>query len=117
MIVRELVDLMDKKESICIEDINKQIDNMEIFCGSVGYLKQDNPIMNMEVVGIVAVNDLICAAVREATKYHWEKYGNKRTCSKCNFTYFNSDDGFNFCPDCGAKMKEISKVKNKHRKE
>lgn len=64
----------------------------------------------MEVIGIVAVNDLICAAVREATKYHWEKYGNKRTCSKCNFSYFTGDDGFKYCPDCGAKMKEISNV-------
>ena len=63
MTIRELINLMDKKESICIEDINKQIDNMELFCDSVGYLKQDNPIMDMEIVGIVAVNDLICAAV------------------------------------------------------
>ena len=63
MKVRELIDLMDKKESICIEDINKQIDNMELFCGSVGDLKQDDQIMDMKVVGIVAVNDLICAAV------------------------------------------------------
>ena len=105
MTVRELIDLMTETESICIEDIDKQIDVMELYCGKAGNLKQDNPIMDMEVVGIVAVNNLICAAVREATKYHWGKYGNKRTCSKCNFSYFTGDDGFKYCPDCGAKMK------------
>lgn len=64
MTVRELIDLMDEKENICIEDIDKQIDVMELYCGKAGDLKHNNPIMNMEVIGIVAVNDLICAAAR-----------------------------------------------------
>ena len=69
MIVRELIDLMDKKESICIEDLEeKNVFNTELYCGAVGYLKQDNPIMDMEVIGIVAVNDLICAAVTSKEK-------------------------------------------------
>lgn len=117
MKVRELIDLMSETESICIEDIDKQIDVMELYCGAAGDLKQDNPIMDMEIIGIVAVNDLLYAGVRNATKQHWGKYGNKRTCSKCNFSYFTGDDSFKYCPDCGAKMKEISKVKNEHRKE
>lgn len=106
MTIRELIDLMTEKENICIEDIEKPVDDMELYCGSVDDLKQDNPIMNMEVIGIVAVNNLICVGVCEATKHQWEKYGNKRTCSKCNFSYFTSDEGFNYCPECGAKMKE-----------
>lgn len=68
MTVRELIDLMDEKESICIEDIDKQIDVMELYCGKASDLKQDNPIMDMEIIGIVAVNDLICAAVTSKEK-------------------------------------------------
>lgn len=106
MTVRELIDLMDEKEDICIEDLEKPVDDMELYCGATGELKQDDPIVDMEIIGIVAVNDLLCACVRKTTKHHWEKYGNKRTCSKCNFSYFTGDDGFYHCPECGAKMKE-----------
>lgn len=73
MTVRELIDLMDEKENICIEDIEKSVDDMELYCGSVDGLQQDNPIMDMEIIGIVPVNDLLCAGVRNATKHHWEK--------------------------------------------
>ena len=66
MKVRELIDLMDEKENICIDNLEeKDVFNTELYCGAAGDLKQDDPIMNMEVIGIVAVNDLICAAVRE----------------------------------------------------
>ena len=66
MTVRELINLMDEKENICIDDLEeKNVFNTELYCGAAGDLKQDNPIIDMEVVGIVAVNDLICAAVRE----------------------------------------------------
>lgn len=106
MTVRELINLMDEKENICIEDIDTSIEDMELYCGLVDDLKQNNPIMDMEIIGIVAVNDLLCACVRNTAKHHWEKYGNKKTCSKCNFTYFSSDDGFKYCPECGTKMKE-----------
>ena len=67
MKVREFVDLMNEKENICIEDLDKTVDDIELYCGAVGELKQDDPIMNMEVIGIVAINDLIYAAVRKAT--------------------------------------------------
>lgn len=110
MTVRELIDLMDEKENICIEDLEKPVNDMELYCGPVCGLKNDNPIFDMEVIGVVAVDDLLCACVRKATKHHWEKYGNKRTCSKCNFSYFTGDDGFNYCPECGAKMKETANV-------
>ena len=110
MTVHELIDLMDEKEDIYIEDLEKPVDDMELYCGATGELKQDNPIVDMEIIGIVAVKDLICACVRKATKQHWKKYGNKRTCSKCNFSYFTGDEGFNYCPECGAKMKEIANV-------
>lgn len=64
MKIREFIDLMDEKENICIEDLDKQINDMELYCGAVGKLKQNDPIMDMEVIGIVAINDLICACVR-----------------------------------------------------
>ena len=95
MTVHELIDLMDEKEDICIEDLEKPVDDMELYCGATGELKQDDPIVDMEIIGIVAINDLLCACVRKATKHHWEKYGNKRTCSKCNFSYFTDRRGSN----------------------
>lgn len=107
MTVHELIDLIDEKENICIEDIDKLIDDAELYCGSSGDLKENSPIMNMKIIGIVAINDLLCACVRKTTKHYWEKYGNKRTCSKCNFTYFTGDDGFKYCPECGVKVRYI----------
>lgn len=69
MTIRELIDLMDEKENICIDDLEeKDVFNTELYCGAAGNLKQDDPIMNMEVIGIVAVNDLICAAVASKEK-------------------------------------------------
>lgn len=73
MTVRELIDLMDEKDDICIEDLEKPVDDMELYCGCTGDLKQDDPIMDMEIIGIVTVNDLLCTCVRNATKHHWEK--------------------------------------------
>lgn len=37
----------------------------------------------------------------------WLKYGNKRTCSQCEFTYFThvtNGGNFKYCPKCGAHM-------------
>ena len=79
MTVRELIDLMDEKESICIEDIDKQIDNMELYCGNASGLNQDNPIMDMEIIGIVAVNDLICAAVTSKEKWYENLFNYKNS--------------------------------------
>lgn len=69
MTVRELINLMDEKENICIEDLEKPVFDMELYCGKTGDLKQDNPIMDMEIIGIVAVNDLLCAGIRKNTKH------------------------------------------------
>ena len=69
MKISELIDLMDEKKHICIEDLDKQVDDMELYCGAVGDLKQNDPIMDMEVIGIVAINDLICAGVRKTSMH------------------------------------------------
>lgn len=34
----------------------------------------------------------------------WIKRRNERTCSKCRFIYYNSNDDFNYCPNCGTDM-------------
>lgn len=52
-------------------------------------------------------NFLYNVGYRKHNKGNWEKYGNKRTCSKCNFTYFTGDDGFKYCPECGVKVRYI----------
>ena len=35
----------------------------------------------------------------------WKKRGNEKTCSLCKFIYYSNNDEWNFCPNCGAKMK------------
>ena len=40
--------------------------------------------------------------IKEAT---WLKYGNKRTCENCEYTYWSHGNEFNYCPNCGADMK------------
>lgn len=35
----------------------------------------------------------------------WLKRSNEMTCSACKFIYYSNNDHFNYCPNCGAKMK------------
>ena len=35
----------------------------------------------------------------------WLKDNNKRVCSECAYIYYSNEDNFNYCPNCGAKMK------------
>lgn len=64
MKVSQLLKVMDKDENICIEDCDKTVDDMEIYCGAVRGIKKDDPINKMHVVAIAAVDDLICVGVR-----------------------------------------------------
>ena len=34
----------------------------------------------------------------------WQKRGNEKKCSACDFIYYSNNDEWNFCPNCGAKM-------------
>lgn len=65
MRVSQLLNVMDKDEQICIEDGNKTVDDMELYCGPVREIKKDNPINKMHVVAIVAIDDLMCVGVQE----------------------------------------------------
>lgn len=42
---------------------------------------------------------------RKQTEGKWKKRGNEKTCSLCKFIYYSNNDEWNFCPNCGAKMK------------
>lgn len=44
------------------------------------------------------------ADVAEIKRGKWEKDGNGRTCSKCEFKYYANGGLFNYCPNCGARM-------------
>lgn len=44
------------------------------------------------------------ADVAEIKRGKWEKDGNGRTCSKCEFKYYANGGLFNYCPKCGARM-------------
>ena len=45
------------------------------------------------------------AGYRKHSKGKWKKRGNEKTCSLCKFIYYSNNDEWNFCPNCGAKMK------------
>ena len=65
MRVSQLTCVMDKDETIVINDFNKPITDMEIYVGAVRGLKKDNPINKMHVSCISAVNDTIFIVVEE----------------------------------------------------
>lgn len=46
-----------------------------------------------------------CPLYVERGRARWIRRGNEMTCSKCKFIYYSNNDDFNFCPNCGAKMK------------
>lgn len=50
------------------------------------------------------ITDSPAADVVEVKRGKWIKRHNERICSKCRFIYYNSNDDFNYCPNCGADM-------------
>ena len=42
---------------------------------------------------------------RKQSEGEWKRRGNEKTCSLCKFIYYSNNDEWNFCPNCGAKMK------------
>jgi transcriptional regulator with XRE-family HTH domain len=36
----------------------------------------------------------------------WIKQANRITCSDCFFIYYNNKADYNYCPKCGAKMRD-----------
>ena len=46
---------------------------------------------------------------RSPSEGRWKKRGNEKTCSLCKFIYYSNNDEWNYCPNCGAKMKGESK--------
>ena len=62
--------------------------------------------------GVKKVHPIQCGCFKPKADYalvkhgKWVKDRNKRTCSICGFLYLeNGKTTFNFCPNCGAKMK------------
>ena len=47
----------------------------------------------------------ILKGYRKQSEGEWIKDNNKRTCSLCGYLYYSNNDNFNYCPNCGAKMK------------
>lgn len=45
------------------------------------------------------------AGYRKQSEGEWVKRGNEKTCSLCKFIYYSNNDEWNFCPNCGARMK------------
>ena len=51
-----------------------------------------------------AIKGATTADVVEVRHGKWQKQGNEKKCSLCEFIYYSNNDDFNFCPNCGAKM-------------
>lgn len=51
-----------------------------------------------------AIEQTPTADVVEVRYGKWQKQGNEKKCSLCEFIYYSNNDDFNFCPNCGAKM-------------
>lgn len=60
------------------------------------------------------VEDAPTADVVEVRHGVWEKDGNGRTCSECQFKYWANGGLFNYCPHCGAKMDGKGGADNGH---
>ena len=54
------------------------------------------------VVCTIPVADV--APVKHGKRGKWLKNRNERMCSICKFIYYNSNDDFTFCPNCGTRM-------------
>lgn len=65
MRLSQLLHVMDKEHEISVDDFDAHIDKMQLFEGRVKGIKRDDPINKMHVVGVCAVNDVICVAVEE----------------------------------------------------
>ena len=59
MKVSQLLHVIDKDDTIVIEDFEKPVTKMQIYVGPVRGIKKDNPINKMHVAGITAVNDTL----------------------------------------------------------
>lgn len=51
-----------------------------------------------------ALEFIPAADAQEVKHGKWIKDRNCRTCSECDFKYYDNGGLFNYCPHCGAKM-------------
>lgn len=58
----------------------------------------------VEKAAEMAVDGKTAADVTKVKHGRWRKSGNEKKCSLCKFIYYNNNDDFNYCPNCGAKM-------------
>ena len=65
MRLSQLLHVMDKEHEISVDGFDAPVDKMQLFEGHVRDIKRDDPINKMHVVGVRAVNDVICVAVEE----------------------------------------------------
>lgn len=74
---------------------------------AIEFIKHNTPNINGETTVKCVVRSLKnvpAADVAEVKHGKWEKDGNGRTCSECEFKYYANGGLFNYCPKCGARM-------------
>lgn len=82
------------------EKVIEEIDN---WLDSVGSIIVGKGLSSYgELIG--CMQDVPAADVAEVKHGKWEKDGNGRTCSECEFKYYANGGLFNYCPKCGARM-------------
>ena len=61
MRISQLMHVMGKDERIVVDDYNAPIDNMTVYEGTVRGIKRDDPINQMHILSICAINDVVFA--------------------------------------------------------
>lgn len=59
--------------------------------------------MDLDVIDKIVL-EIPTADVVEVVHGEWKREQNRRTCSYCEFVYYDNGGLFNYCPNCGAKM-------------
>lgn len=68
----------------------------------------DEPVVDVEMPARQWMGDGVALYPLDGvpkSEGEWRKRGNEKTCSLCKFIYYSNNDEWNFCPNCGARMR------------
>ncbi len=91
--------------------MNKQIEEMAKIIvtgcneGCCEECKHSEGVLYPDCVPQFTAEALYNAGYRKQSEGEWKKRGNEKTCSLCKFIYYSNNDDWNYCPNCGSKMK------------
>jgi hypothetical protein len=92
----------------CMEKAQKKYDRLYKRYKNSPYLFEGTTLLSDAGRELQFYKDVVAMLEQDNRKQsegEWKKRGNEKTCSLCNFIYYSNNDEWNFCPNCGAKMK------------